>query len=322
MCRQANCDISSAQKQLKFKQKLPMTNRRTAVITAIASALFVSLGSLSSADGQEMTKAAHSAVGLDGYCAVCVTKMKKWEKGKPEIASHYDGKDYYFPAAEVKAKFDASPESFVPALNGDCIVCYAKMGKRVPGSTQFSSLYKNRLYLFPSDKERKMFEATPDAFLNTDLALNGECVVCLAKMGKHVPGSADHTVIHDGLRYLFPSAKEAEMFRQSPAEFVNATSTMGKTGMKDTSSKAVRLVGRTGCAACEFGIKPLGSPDQLGLAIETNDGKVIVVEEAHKLFPKQYEDRFEGNEIAVEGHVVKTQGNVTWLKPTTLTSIN
>jgi YHS domain-containing protein len=146
-------------------------------------------------------------------------------------------------------------------------------------------------------------------------------------MGKHVPGSAQHTVIHDGLRYQFPSAKEADMFRQSPAQFVGAVATMGKTGMKQTkpssaAAKAVRLVGRTGCAACEFGIKPLGSPDELGLAIETNDGKVIVVEEAHKLYPKQYKDRFEGNEIAVEGHVVKTQGNVTWLKPTTLTSIN
>lgn len=186
--------------------------------------------SISQANAQDRMTAVNAPLALGGYCPVCIVKMQKWEKGDPAISSLYDGKTYLFPSAAVKAKFDAAPASFVPALGGDCIVCYEKMGKRVAGSLKHTSLFKGRLYLFPSEKELNLFLANPAPFVDTDLAINGECVVCLAKMGKHIAGSTQYTVIHNGLRYLFPSAKEADMFRQSPAQFVQTTTSMGKTG--------------------------------------------------------------------------------------------
>jgi YHS domain-containing protein len=171
-------------------------------------------------------------VGLDGYCPVCVVEMKKWEKGNPSIASNYDGMTYYFPSSAIKAKFDASPEKYVPVLNGDCIVCLGNMNKRVPGSVRFSALHQNRLYLFPAEQQKSMFLANPAAFEKTDIASDGNCVVCLAKMSQQVPGSMEHTVIHGGKRYLFPSEKEADMFRQSPQQFVSATSSAGGSGSR------------------------------------------------------------------------------------------
>lgn len=171
-------------------------------------------------------------VGLDGYCPVCVIEMKKWEKGNPSIASQYDGMTYYFPSSAIKAKFDASPEKYVPVLNGDCIVCLGNMNKRVAGSVKFSALHQNRLYLFPAEQQKAMFLANPSGFEKTDIASGGNCVVCLAKMSQEVPGSMEHTVIHDGKRYLFPSEKEAGMFRQSPQQFVSATSPAGGSGSR------------------------------------------------------------------------------------------
>ena len=73
-------------------------------------------------------------VGLEGYCPVCILDANKWAKGSPEHQATYDGVTYYFPEEAIKGeKFLASPAKYVPALGGDCIVCYAKLGECVPG---------------------------------------------------------------------------------------------------------------------------------------------------------------------------------------------
>lgn len=264
-------------------------------------------------------------VGLDGYCPVCVIEVKKWEKGNPAIQSTFDGVTYSFPNQAIKAKFDANPQKYVPVLGGDCIVCYAKTGKRIPGSVRHSALYSGRLYLFPSDSEKQAFLAEPNSFNDADLAIDGECAVCLVNADKHVPGTAEHTVIHHGLRYQFPSANEAIAFQQSPEQFVSKIDAqiedmIGK--MDDVKSNGIRLVGRSGCAACEFGVTPLGSPDTLGLAVVRQDGRVTVVEGAHANYPEIYKSRFDGQQLAVEGHIVKSQGRIDWLQPTSLQVIN
>lgn len=269
-----------------------------------------------------MGDAMMASVAMDGYCPVCVIELKKWEKGNPAIKSVYDGVAYLFPSDAVRAKFDANPEKYVPALNGDCIVCYEMAGKRIAGSVQHPVLYNNRLYLFPSDKEKDMFKADAATYADSDLAVEGECIVCLQKMGKHVAGSTDHTVIHDGLRYLFPSEQEAAMFRQSPDQFVAKRPMMGTTGMNSdrtvSGDNGVRLVGRSGCAGCEFGVTPLSAPDELGLAVVGGDGRVTVVEGAHQNYPQIYRDRFNGQQLAVEGRVIRTEGNVSWIEPSSL----
>lgn len=261
-------------------------------------------------------------VGLQGFCPVCVVEMKAWEKGNPAFASTYDATTYHFPNAEIKAKFDARPSAYVPVLGGDCIVCYAKMDARVPGSINHSSLFGGRLFLFPSEKEKRMFEADPEAFANVDIAAAGNCIVCLVKSGKQVPGTMEHAVIYQGMRYLFPSANEAQVFMQSPDHFVQAASRLGaaKPAMAPaiTQDASVRLVGRSGCAACEFGVKPIQAPDQLGLAVVSGDGQVTVVEGAHVSHPAIYEDRFSHRNLEVQGKIVKTSGKFTWIEPTSI----
>lgn len=298
-----------------------------AVLTPGAMAQSVPQSGAVNARGMQHSSMAKARIGLSGYCPVCIIAKRKWEKGDPQIASTFDGVTYHFPAEPVKAMFDANPEKYVPALSGDCIVCFEKMGKRVPGSVQHAATHNGRLYLFPSDKEKAMYVANPQAFDNTDLAANGECIVCLKKMGKHVPGRPEHTVIHNGMRYLFPSANEADMFRKSPAQFLTAMREMPKREMKPTSVRAnasdtVRVAGRSGCAACEFGVTPLTAPDELGLAIVADDGKVTVVENAHQQYPGIYNDRFQGRKLVVEGTILKSSGKISWLRPSSLKVVN
>ena len=268
-------------------------------------------------------------VGLNGYCPVCVIEAKKWEKGSPNIVSIYDGTTYRFPSDAIKQKFDASPAKYVPALGGDCTVCYAKAGKRVPGSVRHGTLHNNRLFLFPSAKELEAFRANPSEFENVDLAAGGDCVVCLAKGKKHVPGSPQHTEFHNGFRYLFPSSREAGEFRRNPNRYAGVDRSMRTSRQRSVggnqrmdSSRLVTISGTSACAGCEFGVTPLTSPDELGLAIKTQSGEIVVIEMAHKLYPAIYAARFQGQKVQVRGRIVKSDGKIAWLNPSSAEVIN
>ena len=297
---------------------------RRGVLTVVAAAMLAGWGAArpASADHQEGHR-----IGLDGYCPVCIVAARKWEAGRADINSTYDGVIYQFPNQTIKAKFDANPAAYVPALGGDCIVCYAKAGKRMPVSVHHAAVHNGRLYLFPSDREKKVFVSNPSQFEDVDLAAKGECVVCLAKAGKHVPGKAQFTEIHNGFRYLFPSAREQAEFRRAPQQYAAISrGSIERTAMKQrpqvrqasVRTSPASFAGRSGCAACEHGVTPIGSPDELGLAINMADGQVIVVEGAHKLYPEVYAARFEGQPLRVAGKVIKTEGKVTWLQPASL----
>ena len=295
---------------------------------------------------QQVARNNQTQVGLEGKCPVCVISIGKWVDGKASLSAAYDGKTYFFPDNGTLQTFLKDPVKYVPALGGDCTVCYDKINKRVPGNIRFATLHQNRLYLFPSDKERVVFEKSPQAFEKTDLAFDGKCIVCQVKVNKSVPGSNQFSAMHNGFRYLFPSDRERQVFLQSPEQYVAAVakpmmndsmhrSTMNKkmsgnrkmhdgsmmqvdTGNQNATQQ-VQFRGKTACAGCEFGVTPLGAPKELGLAVATTDGKVYVIEEGHTRWPQIYKGRFDGQQVSVSGMIVKTAGNVAWVKPTNLT---
>lgn len=187
------------------------TSMRVAVLSGLLTVL-----------GVGVLHAAHLPVALDGKCTVCLGKMNKLVDGKAEFTSDYDGKTYRFPSVEQKKMFDADPAKFIPALGGDCVVCLVELGQRVPGKADFSLVHKERLYLFPGQEQLDMFKKDPAKYEDADLALNGACPVCLVKMDKVVKGDPKFTVVHDGLRYLFPGPEQKAMFEKDPAAFTPA----------------------------------------------------------------------------------------------------
>ncbi len=261
-------------------------------------------------------------IGLGGYCPVCILDANKWVKGSPEHQATYDGVTYYFPEEAIKQEFLASPAKYVPALGGDCVVCYAKLGKRVPGSVNHTVRHNNRLYLFPAAEQQQAFLGNPQEFANVDLALKGDCAVCLVHAKKHVAGKPEFAEIKDGFRYLFPSANEQAAFRKDPAAYVQPPSKPdameSKTSQRPAGDGSLTVAGKTSCAGCEHGVKTVGNPEELGLAVNTDDGRVVIVEQAHKLYPDAYENRFDGQRVRVSGRVIKQQGRFTWIEPTEL----
>jgi YHS domain-containing protein len=298
----------------------PVLLTRSKVLTGSLLALaFLATGSLQTVKADHMDG---PRFGLGGYCPVCILDANKWAKGSPEHQATYDGVTYYFPDEAIKQKFLADPAKYVPALGGDCIVCYAKLGKRVPGMISHSARYDNRLFLFPGAEQRQAFLGNPQEFANADLALKGDCAVCLAHHNKRVAGKPEFAEIKDGFRYLFPSAREQAAFRKDPAAYAVPASKPdameSKTSQRSAGNGALTVMGKTACAGCEHGVQTIQNPEELGLAVDTDDGRVVIVEQAHKLYPNAYESRYDGQRVRVSGRVLKQQGRFTWIEPTEL----
>jgi len=262
-------------------------------------------------------KSAETPLALEGYCPVCIVEGNKWVKGNPEFSTTYDGKQYNFPSAKLRQTFLANPVKYVPALGGDCTVCFARSGERAPGNIRFSVRHKGRLYLFPNDEMRQTFKANPGQYENVDLAAGGNCVVCRMKADKRMPGKPEFTAVYKGMRYQFPSDTQRQMFLASPAKYVKATSE-SQSSLESATSQEIVFSGTSNCAACEYGVHPIKASNTLGLAVEASDGTVYIVEDAHELYPKVYEDRFDNLKLQVRGKVIKTEGKFVWVESSDL----
>ena len=261
-------------------------------------------------------------LGLEGYCSVRLIEARKWVRGKPDYQITYDGKAYQFPSESEKQMFEADPAKYVPALGGDCTVCLVNAGKRVAGNIRHGTLYNGRVFLFPSDGERQAFLANQEEYADVDLALDGRCVVCRVMAGKDVPGKPEFTAIHQGLRFQFVSDKERRIFLGNPAKFVTNTPSNAQATTSTADISVVTVTGKSACAGCEHGVAPIGAPEELGLAVNAPDGKVYVVEDAHKKYPNIYKRRYDGLPLQLSGTVLKADGKITWIKPQALKILN
>lgn len=162
---------------------------------------------------------ASATLGLAGYCPVCILDMKKWVKGNPKYSVLLDGKIYHFPGEEQKQQFLKYTTKYTPALNGDCVVCFADGGVRSPGSVHYSAIHQGRLFLFPGQAEKDKFMAAPRKYENVDLAQGGMCSVCRVEMNQQVPGQAAYGTVYKGKRYYFKDMQTKKMFLAQPTKY-------------------------------------------------------------------------------------------------------
>lgn len=290
----------------------------------MTTALLVSLAVFSQGlDAKEKQKSEQAPVALDGHCAVCLVKSQKVVKGNTEHSAVYDGQTYLFPSEKVKNMFVANPAKYVPALNGDCSVCFAHHdGVRNPGKIDYVSFYQGRAFLFPNSKIKSVFDQSPQKYADVDLACDGKCVVCKVDGGKDVPGKPEFTAIYKGMRYQFPSAAVMQKFQANPAKYVAQKKGASKTtSISSPASQLVSIKGTTGCAACEYGVHPKKDPNTLGLAVKSDDGKIYVIEGAHDSHPKLYKKRFESLKISVKGKQIAQKGKFVWLQPQSIETV-
>ena len=199
------------------------------------------------------------------------------------------------------------------------------------------------MYLFQSQAEQHRFAENPEKYARLDLAYGGRCAVC-RRNGGNVPGKPQFAARYHGIRYWFPSARQQEQFLAHPDKYrvqeagtttvvpAGASCPCGSENCKACQIKGgappngvtvqgtqeIAVRGTTTCASCEYGVPPLGAKETLGLAVETNDGKVYIVEDADRLYPELYKARFQKLPVELKGQVLQTNGKFAWVKPTSV----
>ena len=109
---------------------------------------------------QDMAAAEPALEGLDPVQLV----QGKEVQGNFKITVTRGRFQYMFANEEDKALFEKDPAHYEIQLNGSC----ARMGAPVGGNPDLYSVHKGRIYIFGSPQCKKLFDATPEKYLEDD----------------------------------------------------------------------------------------------------------------------------------------------------------
>lgn len=101
-------------------------------------------------------------------CPVTLRDDRKIVRPTPEFTSIHNGQRYKFASAEAQAKFDASPERYAPAIDGNDAVLASMGAVGYEGSLLNTGIYEGKLYLFHSERTAEMFRKDPTQFLTQE----------------------------------------------------------------------------------------------------------------------------------------------------------
>ncbi len=102
--------------------------------------------------------------GLKGFCAVALRDSRDLKNALPEHTATYKGRTYYFSSDDAKVAFEKHPEQYAPVSGGnDVVLLKEKVTKE--GSLDHAVWFKDRLYLFTSQKTLEQFVTTPSGFV-------------------------------------------------------------------------------------------------------------------------------------------------------------
>ncbi len=89
-----------------------------------------------------------NALAVDGYDVVAYFVQGKAVKGKPDLVSSYRGVTYRFSSPEMRERFAADPERYLPTYGGWCASAMGDSGKKVEIDPENFKVKDGRLFLF------------------------------------------------------------------------------------------------------------------------------------------------------------------------------
>lgn len=102
--------------------------------------------------------------GFRGFCPVELRDNRDLVDSRPLFRSVYQGKTYFLSSAEAKEKFDASPESYAPAMGGRDVIRLINGTESVEGSLAHALWFRGRLYMFSGAQTLRQFARNPQKY--------------------------------------------------------------------------------------------------------------------------------------------------------------
>jgi len=128
--------------------------------------------------------------------------------------------------SEELARFQANPDPYTPAMNGDCVVTFVDAGERVSGKLNLGLDHEDRFYFFASEGQREKFRQNPGRYkrgievTSSPLAMQGYDPVYLRDGKQWAKGTPEHQAVYDGRLYQFVGAEQKHAFDEDPQNYV------------------------------------------------------------------------------------------------------
>lgn len=206
-------------------------------------------------------KRAQYPLAAGGYCVVTLKNQRTWKQGDTRVGGVFDGRQYYFAAHRERDVFAASPETYAPALRGDCIATFAVAGERVAGRPELAMTYGGRVYFFANEQSLRDFQADPHHYDSADLVDGGRCPVSRVEQSRVVQGLPQTLAIRRGLRFQFANAHCRRLFIEDPLRYDRPDDVV-PLEMKPTPRREDDLVAKPLAADDED--DPLGAAPAMG----------------------------------------------------------
>ena len=163
---------------------------------------------------------------LRGYCPVAYFHELEPVKGDPKYKSRYADHVYHLTSVKAKQAFDQDPGKYLPEFDGLCTMALGgPYGNRFLGHPEVFEMRMGRLYLFSSERAKRLYLKTPEAVLDKarerfgQPLVNGYCPVSYQTEKKAVTGDPKFTAAWQGYTYRLASAEAKKIFLKDPARY-------------------------------------------------------------------------------------------------------
>jgi YHS domain-containing protein len=155
---------------------------------------------------------------MDGISPVSLVDEEVLSRGDKEFLVIYDGRRVYLVTETEKEKFSVDPGRYYPTLGGlDPVAMF--QGEPAAGIARLSVVYKNRLYMTSSEKNRQEFLVNPVPYSDLDVAFGGNCPVTLVDENRKQLGHYAISVVSRGRRILFVNDQKRKLFLENPRRY-------------------------------------------------------------------------------------------------------
>ena len=113
---------------------------------------------------QTLQQESEKQIGLRGFSPVSLTESEEWKTGDTQFQYEFEGVCYLLASSEELERFKASPERFVPALNGCDPVSLVNEQTAHVGNLELGVTYRSKVYFFSTKRTRDEFLKNPEKF--------------------------------------------------------------------------------------------------------------------------------------------------------------
>lgn len=105
-------------------------------------------------------------LALDGHCPVSMLEKAEMVPGSRTFAAVYQGRRYQFRTSRERELFQSSPNKYLPAMQGICVVSLIEDGKNVAGQLKFPAIFNEQLFLFANRECQRRFLLDPERYVD------------------------------------------------------------------------------------------------------------------------------------------------------------